>query len=362
MTIAHEIFNQHRQSFWLDYMRRNMLHNGDMQDYIARGVRGITSNPTIFEKAIVQSDDYDDQLQTLVAQEASPEEIFEALALQDIRQATDLLRPLYDESGGTDGFVSLEVSPRLAHDTDATIAEARRFWAALERPNVMIKVPATAEGVPAFRTLISAGVNVNVTLMFSLDQYEQVAQAYLDGLEAFAASGGDVATIASVASFFVSRVDAKVDPLLPEDSDLRGKIAIANAKAAFARSAEIFNGPRWEALRSQGAHIQRLLWASTSTKNPDYPDTLYVDMLIGPETVNTMPPETFEAALERATVARTLDDDLGGAQAQLNALAGAGVDLDAVTAELLAEGVQKFAGSFDSLIEGIAQKSKAMAT
>ncbi len=360
MTLAHEIFTQHGQSFWLDYIRRNMLHDGGMAEYIARGVRGVTSNPTIFEKAITQSDDYDDQLRPLYEQGASPDAIFEALAIQDIQHAADLMLPLYDDSDGGDGFVSLEVSPRLAHDTEGTIREARRFWEAVERPNLMIKVPATPEGIPAFQTLISEGINVNVTLMFSLAQYDAVSEAYLAGLEALHAAGGAVAEVASVASFFVSRVDAQVDSLLPEDNPLRGRIAIANACAAYARSAEVYSGPRWETLRAVGASLQRLLWASTSTKNPAYPDTLYVDALIGPATVNTLPPETFEAALDHATVARTLGTDPQGAQADLAALAEAGVDLDAVTDDLLTEGVEKFAASFDSLLAGIEEKCQRL--
>jgi transaldolase len=280
------------QSIWLDYIRRSFIIQGDLQALLDAGVRGITSNPTIFEKAIAGSTDYDDDLRRLAATDASVDALYEALALDDISRAGDILRPLYDESHGADGYVSLEVSPTLAHDTDGTIGEARRLWAALDRPNVMIKVPATPAGIAAVQQLIADGISVNVTLIFSLAQYEAVAAAYLAGLEARAASGGDLKRIASVASFFVSRVDGVIDPLLEQAGmpELRGQAAIANAKLAYARFRELFRGSRWEPLAAQGAQLQRPLWASTGTKDPRYPSTLYVDSLIGPDTVNTVPP------------------------------------------------------------------------
>jgi len=281
------------QAVWYDYIRRSFITSGDLQTLIDEGLRGITSNPTIFEKAIAGSTDYDKDLHRLVDKGKAVDEIYESLVLDDIGRAADLLRSVYDRTGGADGYVSLEVDPNLAHDTERTIAEARRLFAALGRPNVMIKVPATPAGAPAIETLIGEGVNVNVTLVFSLAHYEAVAGAYIAGLEKLAASGGNVSWVASVASFFVSRVDSAVDQALEEvgETDLQGKIAVANSKVAYARFREIFGGERWERLAGQGARVQRVLWASTGTKNPLYPDTLYVDRLIGPDTVNTLPPD-----------------------------------------------------------------------
>ncbi len=380
MTKLHQLADL-GQAIWLDYIRRSFITSGDLQALIDDGLRGITSNPTIFEKAIAGSTDYDDDLHRLVDDGESVEEVYEALTLDDIQQAADLLRPVHDATDGADGYVSLEVSPNLAYDTEGTIAEARRLFAELGRPNVMIKVPATPEGIPAIETLIGDGINVNVTLIFSLAQYEAVANAYIAGLEKLAAAGGDPSTalrqaqddssgrglskVASVASFFVSRVDAAVDHQLDvltrqypisNTEYLQGRIAIANAKAAYARFRQIFSGERWERLAAQGARVQRPLWASTSTKNPTYPDTLYVDSLIGPDTVNTVPPATLNAFRDHGTVAPTLEASLDEVRANLARLAELDVDLDAITQELLDEGVAKFAQSFESLMATIAEK------
>ncbi|MFN2289779.1 MAG: bifunctional transaldolase/phosoglucose isomerase [Anaerolineae bacterium] len=351
------------QAVWVDYIRRTFITSGDLQRLADEGVRGVTSNPSIFEKAIAGSDDYDEDLSRLVAQDRSVEEIYEALAFEDIRAAADTLRPVYDETGGADGYVSLEVSPTLAHDTEGTIAEARRLFSTLDRPNVMIKVPATPEGMPAIETLIGEGININVTLMFSLDHYNSVTEAYIAGLERLVEAGGDPSQVASVASFFVSRIDTAVDRALDEvgERELRGKIAIASAKVTYARFGEIFRGERWGALAAKGARAQRPLWASTSTKNPDYPDTMYVDSLIGPHTVNTVPPQTLSAYLDHGLVACTLEEGLEESQAQLAQLAELGVDLDAITDTLQVEGVAAFAQSFKSLMESIAAKRARMA-
>ncbi len=362
MNKLHQI-NQLGQSIWYDNIQRALLDSGEMGSLIEVGVSGVTSNPTIFDRAIRGSSDYDADLRRLVQAGHSPEEIFEALALQDIQRAADLLRPIYERTKGVDGYVSLEVSPTLAYDTTNTIAEAQRLFAALNRPNVLIKVPATAEGIPAIETLIGAGVNVNVTLMFSLAQYDAVAHAYLKGLERWAEQGGDVSQVASVASFFVSRVDTAVDRALedhPDAAALRGKIAIANAKMAYARFKETFKGERWERLQAQGARVQRPLWASTSTKNPDYSDTRYVDHLIGPHTINTMPPRTLKAVLDHGTVAPTLEKGVKEASAQVARLFEAGIDLGAITTQLLVDGVNAFDKSFKDLLEGIATKREQL--
>jgi transaldolase/glucose-6-phosphate isomerase len=361
MTKLHELADL-GQAIWFDYIRRSFITSGELQALIDEGLRGVTSNPTIFEKAIAGSTDYDDALHRLVAEGKTVEAIYEALALDDIQRAADLLRPVYKQTGGADGYVSLEVNPNLAHDTEGTIAEARRLFTVLERPNVMIKVPATPAGIPAIETLISEGINVNVTLMFSLAHYEAVAEAYVTGLEKLAASGGDLSKVASVASFFISRVDSAVDRALEEigETELQGKIAIANAKATYARFREVFSDERWERLAVQGARVQRPLWASTSTKNPLYPDTLYVDSLIGSDTVNTVPPATLNALLDHGTVAPTLEAGLGKARAQLAQLAELGVDLKALTQKLQDDGVAAFAKSFEALMAAIAEKREQL--
>jgi transaldolase len=354
------------QAVWLDFIRRSLITSGQLQALVGEGLRGMTSNPTIFEKAIAGSDDYDPDLERLAQAGGSVEEIYESLAMTDIQSAADVLRSVYDRTGGLDGYVSLEVNPKLAHDTEATIAEARRLFATLDRPNVMIKVPATPAGIPAIETLIGDGLNINVTLIFSLDQYRAVAQAYIAGLERLAASGRDLAQAASVASFFVSRIDTAVDrqleeiqsrrPNAPQPGALQGKTAIASAKVAYSLFGETFAGRQWARLAAEGARVQRPLWASTSTKNPAYADTMYVDELIGPDTVNTMPPGTLDAFRDHGMVRRTVDSGLEEARGQLARLAEVGIDLDAVTQELQSEGVAAFAASFDSMLDSIGQK------
>ncbi len=352
------------QSTWVDYIRRDMLENGDLERLVEDGVTGLTSNPTIFEKAISGSPDYDEALAELSHEGKSPTQIFEALAVDDIRGAAQALRAVYDASGGRDGFVSLEVAPTLAYDTEGTVHDARRLWAAVGEPNVMIKVPGTPEGLPAITQLIGEGINVNVTLIFALDAYQRVMDAYIAGLQALSQSGGPLGRVASVASFFVSRVDTAVDGALEKggaDASLQGKAAIANARAAYALFKERFARDDFAALRAQGAQVQRPLWASTSTKNPAYPDTLYIDNLIGPDSVNTMPPDTLQAALDHGVSALTLEGTDQEANATLSALAEAGVDMDAVTDKLLGDGVDAFAGSYRQLLESIETKCGLLA-
>jgi len=351
------------QSIWFDNIRRSLITSGELQKLIDRGVRGVTSNPTIFEKAIAGSSDYDDDLARLVKNGRSTDEIYEELVLDDISRTADLFRPLYENVSGLDGYVSLEVSPRLAYDKDGTVHEARRLFQALRRPNVMIKVPATDQGIPAFEALTAEGINVNVTLLFSVEKYVRVMEAYIRGLEKLAAAGGDPGKVSSVASFFVSRVDSTVDAALEKagTTDLQGKIAIANAKVAFARFRAIFSGERWQMLAEKGARVQRLLWASTGTKNPKYPDTLYVDELIGEHTVNTLPPATLDAFLDHGKLTSTLRTGLNEAKEQISRLAALDIDLNAVTRKLEEEGVESFMKSFDSLMAGIANKREKAA-
>ena len=346
------------QSIWIDTIRRSFLESGELAALVGQGVRGITSNPTIFDQAIRGSDEYDADLQALAEQGKEPEAVYETLALEDIRRAADLLLPVYRAAEGADGFASLEVSPALAHDTAGTVAAARRLFGLLGRPNVMIKVPATPAGVAATRILTGEGISVNVTLIFSVAQYEAVAEAYLAGLEAFAPSGGDLRGVASVASFFVSRVDTAVDALLGDASagELRGRIAVDNARLAYARFRELFRGERWERLARAGARVQRPLWASTGTKNPAYPDTLYVDSLIGPDTVNTVPPQALRAFLDHGTVRRAVEDDLDGARERLSALRARGIDFDALARALLEQGLAAFAQSYESLLASVAER------
>lgn len=355
------------QSIWLDYIQRSLMQSGELAELVQDGLRGMTSNPAIFEKAISKSDEYDEQIQKLSLEGKSAREIYEQLAIDDIRMAAGILRPAYDETKGDDGYVSLEVNPHLAHDKDATVAEAKRLFEAVNQPNVMIKVPATAEGLLAIQELIEAGVNVNVTLMFSMSQYDMVAEAYISALENRAAKIYDLRQIASVASFFVSRIDVKVDKILdtfdtPEANALKGKIGIANAKMAYQHFKEAFQGKRWEFLAEKGARLQRVLYGSTSTKDPAYSDVMYVEGLIGPNTVNTIPPETLDAFLDHGTVARTLDQDIDEARDQLDQLEKLGVDLDDITRDLLDEGVEKFVKPYDKLIDTIAEKQAAFIT
>lgn len=363
MTKLHDLYEQQGQSVWIDYIRRQFIVDGGLQAAVDEGVRGVTSNPAIFEKAIAHSDDYDEQIQELVAQGKTVEEIYEALAIKDIQDAADVLRPVYDESDGVDGYVSLEVSPTLANDTDGTIAEARDLFAKVNRPNVMIKVPATNAGIPAIKTLIGDGINVNVTLMFSLQDYDNVAGAYLDGLEILAQNTDDLSKVASVASFFVSRVESDMDDAIEAtgNTDLLGKIAVANTRLAYKRFEDWFSGARWDALAEKGARVQRPLWASTSTKNEAYSDVKYVDELIGAHTVNTMPPETKEAFKDHGTVAKTIDKDLAQAQADVDKLAEIGVDYDAITQNLQDVGVEKFEKPFASLMDSIRAKREKFA-
>ena len=351
------------QSVWLDYIRRSFIESGELQAWIDHGLRGVTSNPSIFDKAISGSTDYDAHLVELVTELKSADELYEALVTEDIVNAADLLRPVYDRTNGLDGYVSLEANPKLAYDMEGTLDEIHRFAARLNRPNVMFKVPATPAGVPAIETLISEGLNVNVTLIFSVAQYEAIAQAYISGLEKWVAAGGDPSKVASVASVFVSRVDSAVDQALdelaqedPAASALKGKIAIANAKAIYARFGELFSGERWEHLAKQGARVQRPLWASTSTKNPLYPDTLYVDSLIGPNTVNTVPPATLQAFVDHGTVALTQEEGMDKAQGQLRQLSSLGIDLDAITDKLQQDGVDAFINAFENLMDSISAK------
>lgn len=362
MSRLHELFQVHGQSIWLDFISRDLIRSGKLQALIDLGVRGVTSNPTIFDQAIGSGRGYDDDLARLAAGGATPFQAYDALSQADVAAAADLLRPLYEASDGADGFVSIEVNPDLAYDSEATVAEARRLWEALDRPNIMIKVPATPPGIVAIRRLIAEGVNVNATLMFSLAHYDAVAYAYIEGLEARAARGQDVSRVASVASFFVSRIDTVVDKALAAAGNTawQGRVAVANAKLAYRRFGEVFSGPRWEALAARGARYQRPLWASTSTKNPAYADLHYVNPLIGPHTVNTVPLATLEAALDHVVVARTVDEGVEEAQALIAGLADLGIDFDRVTEDLQVAGVEAFARSFHHLLDTIAARLSAL--
>jgi transaldolase len=348
-------------SIWLDTLSREMLETGEFAELIDDyGVTGATSNPTIFAKAITDSDRYDGQLRTLVAGgERDTQELFFSLALDDIRAAAGLLRPAYEHSGGSDGFVSFECTPDLAGDTEATIAQATSLWRRLGQPNVMIKVPGTAAGLPAIEELTRRGVNVNVTLLFSVERYQQVIDAYLRGLARRAGAGEPVDTIASVASFFLSRIDTKADARLEAGSPARGQVALASARVAYQRYRAKFAGLGWERLRDLGARPQRPLWASTGTKNPDYSDVRYVSELIGPDVINTMPEHTLRAFAGHGAVARTLDADPDSAERMLAAAAAAGLDLAAVTAELEREGVRSFCDSYHQLLGCIERKIAA---
>lgn len=363
------------QSIWLDYTRRDLIANGELQRLIEEdGLRGMTSNPSIFEKAIIASDSYDEEIRAMAFEGQSPNAIYEALSQHDVQAAADEFRVVYDKTEGGDGYVSLEVNPHLAHDTRSTIVEARRLWRALKRRNVFIKVPATAEGIPAIRELISDGINVNVTLLFGLGRYRQVAAAYLDGIQERVAKGQSVEHVVSVASFFVSRIDSLVDPHLEQlikaggaEADLalaaHGEVAIANAKMAYRIYKEIFvyqetvAGKRFRELAERGARVQRLLWASTSTKNPEYSDLKYVEALIGPNTINTVPTETLMAYRRAGEPKARLELDMQHASRILDSLTELGINLDQVTQQLEAEGVEKFKQAFDKLISALNEKS-----
>lgn len=355
------------QSIWLDYIHRSLINSDGLRAYVDKGLRGVTSNPAIFADAIAKSDVYDDQIQKLTLDGKSPEEIYEELAIEDSRMAADVLRPAFDETKGNDGYFSLEVNPHLAHDKLGTINEAFRLFKAVDRPNIMIKVPATAEGILAFKELTDEGLNINVTLIFSLAQYDLVAEAFISALEKRVANVYNLKPIASVASLFVSRVDTKVDEMLdalntPKSKSLKGKIGIANAKMVYQRFKKFFLSERWKHLADKRARLQPVLYGSTGTKNPDYSDVMYVDNLIGPNTVNTVPPETLEAFLDHGTVALTLESNLDEARAHLEELAELGINLDEVTHQLLIEGVEKFAKPYDSLIKAIAEKKMELIT
>jgi transaldolase len=367
---AIQALSQRGQAIWCDNISRGMIESGELKRLIDLGVTGVTSNPTIFMKAISGGTDYDGRFEALLAESPELMAVYEGLVLPDIADAADALRPIYDRTGGGDGFISLEVSPKLAYDTAGTLAEARRLFTTLNRPNVFIKVPATDEGIPAIETLIGEGINVNITLIFSLAMYERVMDAYLAGLRRFDAAGGDLARVASVASFFVSRVDTLVDKLLAEKraagvgvDGLFGQAAVANARLAYARFEEVFaSAEEFAGLAAKGAHVQRPVWASTSTKNPDYPDTLYVDGLVGPHTVNTIPPPTIDAVLDHGTTEVTIRDDLEGARKLFARLAEFGIHLDEVTDRLLTDGVKAFADSFDQLFANLEQKRRNLQT
>jgi transaldolase len=351
------------QSVWIDYLSRPFLQRGELSELIGEGVAGVTSNPTIFQGAIAEGDSYDDQIKELIATESEPKEIFLALARDDIRAALDELRPVFDATNGQDGRVSLEVDPNLAHDTQATIDEAARLSALVDRPNLYVKIPATREGLPAIEETIAAGIAVNVTLIFSLQRHREVAEAYVRGLRRLIDSGGDPASVASVASFFVSRVDTEADRRLDEIGgydELKGTLAIANAKLAYETYDEVFSGTDWDELAAKGATPQRCLWASTSTKNPAYRDVLYVEELIGPDTVNTMPRETVAAFIDHGRAERTLDRDIEGARRVFELFAEAGVDYDDVVETLEREGVEKFAKSFQALFSDLETKRDAL--
>ncbi len=361
------------QSMWLDYIRRDLFTSGKLKQLITEdGLRGMTSNPSIFEKAIGDSSLYDDILHSLAAKkDLTTTDIYEQVAIRDIQDAADALRPVYEESNFRDGYVSLEVSPYLALKTQETIDEARRLWKAVNRENVMIKVPGTAQGLPAIRQLVGEGININVTLLFAQEVYEKVAEAYIAGLEDLASRGGNLKKMASVASFFISRIDTLVDSKIEEKlrattdakqqallKSVLGKVAIANGKLTYARYQKIFSGPRWQALAAKGAQTQRVLWASTSTKNPNYRDVIYVEELIGPDTVNTMPPATIDAFRDHGKLRNSLTEDVPAAAKVMDGLAQAGISIKEVTDKLTQDGVNLFADAFDKLLEAVKKNTQ----
>lgn len=367
MTKLDDLYTQQGQSPWLDNLRRDWLQDGTLAKLVGEGIRGVTSNPTIFAKAISGQDTYDEQFRSLIAT-APVADAYWDLVIDDINHALAILRPVYDASDRGDGYVSVEVAPSLAHDTEGTIGAARDLHQRIDQPNLLVKIPATAEGVPAIRTMISEGRSINVTLIFSISRYDKVIEAYISGLEAYAAAGArDLSTVASVGSFFVSRVDTEVDRRIEAVAGgdegllaLRGRAAVAQARQAYRLFTQRFSGERWEALAAKGAHAQRPLWASTSTKNPAYPDLAYVDTLIGPHTVNTLPDGTIEDFLDHGTVARTIDSELAETDALMAALADAGIDMEDVAQTLEAEGVASFAKSFDELMQSLTDKANAL--
>src|SRR5687768_8192434 len=357
----------HGQSVWIDFLSRPFIRDGELEELVRVGVVGVTSNPTIFQGAIAEGDAYDEQLREVLTSETEPKEVFLALAVHDIQAACDILRPAWDAGGenARDGWVSLEVDPHLAHDTRATIAEAKRLSELVDRPNLFVKIPATKEGLPAIEESIAAGIPINVTLIFSLERHREVAEAYVRGVQRHADAGGDLSRLASVASFFVSRVDTEADKRLDEiggHDELKGTLAIANAKLAYQTYKEVFAGEQWEALRAKGATAQRCLWASTSTKNPEYRDVIYVEELIGRDTVNTMPLETLEAFRDHGAVRDTLEQDVEGARRTLAAFEEAGISYDDVVETLEREGVEKFAKSFQQLFADVEAKRDSLVT
>ncbi len=366
-----KLYDEQKQSPWLDYIRRDMLNDGRLKQYIERdGIRGVTANPTIFEKAVGAGSDYDAQITQLLRDGVKRDELFEHIAVADITSACDIMRPVYDTSGGNDGFVSIEVSPDKAFQTQPSIDEAKRWWSIIDRPNLMVKIPATDEGIPAIEECIAAGLNINITLIFSLDFYAQVMEAYLRGLERRIEGGLAVNDSNSVASFFVSRVDTAADKLIEAkiasattDAEraklqaLLGRVAVANAKVAYRRFRETFSGPRWTKLQTEGAKLQRPLWASTGTKNPAYSDILYIEELIGPDTVNTMPPDTIDAFRDHGVVRCTIDENYDEAERVLRDLDAAGVSIDEITDALQEEGVKSFSKSFLAISETTMRKA-----
>ncbi|MGI8928840.1 MAG: transaldolase [Candidatus Limnocylindrales bacterium] len=361
----HRLHREQDQSPWIDFIDRDLLESGKLEQMVADGIRGLTSNPTIFAKAVATGQ-YDELIRREISAGNDARQIYEQIAIGDVGDAADVLRRVYDESNGTDGFASIEVEPDLADDTDATLARARDLWARLDRPNIFIKIPATEAGIPAVEGAIAAGISVNVTLMFSVEVYERVARAYIAGLRKLHDRGADISRVASVASFFVSRLDTKIDKHLNELGtraalEARGRAAIANAKLAYESFGQIFGGEEFADLRAAGAQVQRCLWASTSTKNPDYRDVLYVEELIGAETVDTMPLETITAFLDHGDVRPTLDRDLADARQAIREVEAQGISMDQVTDELIEEGVASFATSFDELIGSIESKREELA-
>src|SRR3954452_13437054 len=359
----HEL-SEHGQSVWVDTLSREMIESGELKRLIEEdAVVGVTSNPSIFQKAFESGDSYDEQMRELMEDEDDDKEVFFRLAVTDVQNACDILRPTWDEGNGRDGWVSLEVEPDIASDTDKTTEEARRLNKMVDRPNLFIKIPATEPGLKSIEDSIAAGIPINVTLIFSLERHREVAEAYIRGLERFVESGGDPSKLASVASFFASRVDSEADKRLDDiggHDELKGKLAIANARLAYQAYKEIFSGERWQKLADAGASVQRCLWASTSTKNEDYRDVIYVEELIGRDTVNTMPGDTIKAFQDHGEVAETIEKDVDDAKALLDKLADAGVDYDDVVKVLEEEGVQKFSDSFKELLDGVAKKRDAL--
>lgn len=370
-----QIEREYGQSIWMDNLNRDLIESGELKKLIeTRGLRGLTSNPSIFEKAIVGNEIYDADIEAGIKAGKSVEEIYESLVFEDIRNACDIFNSIYDETEGLDGYVSIEVPPNIATDTEKTIEEAKRYYREIGKENVMVKIPGTPEGLKAVEKVIAEGINVNITLLFSVDSYVETAWAYIRGLEARAKAGKDISKLASVASFFISRIDVKVDDAIDEKlkhvtelnqkaklEEIKGKVAIANAKIAYQKYKEIVNSDRWQALVAKGANPQRLLWASTSTKNPSYSDVIYVDELIGPDTVNTLPPATIEACADHCDVASRIETDVDKAYQLMETLAEVDIDLDRVMAELLDEGIEKFIQPFESLMSSLENKVKQLA-